>query len=145
MEFVTSKYDKMFGEAMVEVRHLGQSFFGYANAHPEEKNPSEYAGCQYAEIRAEIEALKYERSLAKAKSDAALEFVRRCADRKEFNKEDPTAKAMYKELNTEIKIVNRLTDEINKRLEDLHRLPARREVVLNAMEAKHADKDKQSV
>jgi hypothetical protein len=127
---------------MATVRHLGQYFTGQSYRHPEEEYPSNYAGCQYAEIRATIKALKYERELAKHKADIAKEFVRKCEDRKEFQEEDSTTRAMYKELNAQINKVNKLTDAINLLLEDLDRLPKRRDVVNKAMDRRRKGEER---
>jgi hypothetical protein len=141
MYFVHSAYDEKSGVSMATVRHLGQYFTGQSYRHPEEEYPSNYAGCQYAEIRATIKALKYERELAKHKADIAKEFVRKCEDRKEFQEEDSTTRAMYKELNTQIKKVNQLTDDINILLEDLQRRPIQRDIINKALHAKKKVKE----
>ena len=141
MFFVHGNYDEKSGISMATVCHLGNYFTGEAWCHPEEEYPSHYAGCEYAEIRATIKALKYERKLAKQKADLAREFVRKCEDRKEFCADDPTATAMYKELNTQIKKVNQLTDDINILLEDLQRRPIQRDIINKALRAKKKVKE----
>lgn len=136
MKFIRSSYNNETGISFVEIRHLGKTFIGEAHCHPEEKNPSSFAGCEYAEIRAEIKALKYERKILKNKSDMALDFVKSCGCYKNFDKESPTAKAIYRQLNKRIEKVNNITDEINKRIRALELKMKDREITIKAMERK---------
>ena len=62
MKFIASYYNKETGKATVIMQHLSKKFVGEAFLNPEEKEKgSEFAGCKYAEIRATIKALKYDR------------------------------------------------------------------------------------
>lgn len=141
MKFIRSSYNNETGISFVEIRHLGKTFIGEARCHPEEENPSSFAGCEYAEIRAEIKALKYERKILKNKSDMALDFVKSCGCYKNFDKESPTAKAIYRQLNKRIEKVNNITDEINKRMRALELKMKDREITIKAIERKK-EKDK---
>jgi hypothetical protein len=142
MKFISSHYNQEKGLSNVCVQHLGKKFNGLASAHPDDKeNWSELAGCSYAETRAMIEALKYERQLAKQKADDALDFVKSCECYSKFNKDDPSAKVIYRQLNQRIKRVNDLADEINDLYAALDTSIKRREIILNAIKAKKAKED----
>ena len=114
MKFITSSYDPETGKTKVVMQHLGKKFVGIAKTHPDDmENSSELTGGTFAEIRAQIKALKYERELAKIKSDMALDFVKSVTCYAKFDAEDASAKSMYRQLNQRIKRVNDLADEIN--------------------------------
>jgi len=144
MKFLSSYYNEESGTSIVQMEHLDKEFLGMAQCHPEEEYPSKYAGCQYAEIRATIKALKYERKLLKEKVDFLKQFVRRCEDRKDFCEDEYTPRAVYKELNYQIDRVNELTDKINELLDDLDKLPKRRDIVNKAMDRRHKVEEEQS-
>jgi len=142
MKFICSSYNKEDGISHVCVQHLGKKFNGFATAHPDDRgNWSELAGCSYAETRAMIKALKYERKIAKQKADEAIDFVKSCECYSKFNKDDPSAKAMYRQLNQRIRRVNDLADEINDLYKALDTSIRRREIILNAIKAKKAKED----
>lgn len=134
MKFISSSYNKETGEATVVMQHLGVKFTGTAIAHPDELDvASEYTGCWYAETRATIKALKYERQLAKNKADMALDFIKSCECYAKFNKNDETAKGMYKQLNVRIQKVNDLTDKINDLLWQLKSTMEKNSIVYNKL------------
>lgn len=137
MKFISSEYDSKWGESCVIMQHLGKKFYGFANLHPDDKeNASEYAGCGLAELRATVKALKYERKLAKNKSDEALDFVKACEGYAKFDPESETAKAIYRQLERRIKRVNDLTDQINDLLEQIKVYAHRRQILINAIDRK---------
>lgn len=111
MEFSYSIVDKEHGVSRVWITHKNKHYFGEAKLHPEDKW-SNLTGCRYAEIRAEIKALKDEWKAKKAACEECRTFVRNVMDRSRFNKDDETAKAMFSELNHRIKEVNKLADQI---------------------------------
>lgn len=134
MKFISSNYDPEWGESFVEMQHLGIKFPGFANVHPDDKeNASEYAGCALAELRATLAALKYERRLAKKKSDEAIDFMKSCEGYAKFDKNSDTAKVMYRQVNRRIKRVNDLTDQINDLLEEIKMFGQKRQIILNAI------------
>jgi len=115
MEFIKSCYDPDTGFSFVIMQHLGKKFTGIARLHPDDKkNASQYAGCELAEIRATIYALKYERKIAKNKADHALDFYKSCVGYANYDRESDTAKVILRQLNQRIKKVNDLTDQINE-------------------------------
>lgn len=136
MKFISSTYDKDTKISTVIMQHLGRKFEGKATAHPEEINPSEYAGCKYAEIRATIKALKYERKLLKNKADIAHDFLKACKCYKNFDDQSKDCKIMYKQLNKRIDRVNKITEDINNLYEELESSFHRREVVIRAINRK---------
>lgn len=135
MKFVKSEYYDG-GAAHVWVDHLKTSFLGLAFAHPQEENPSEFVGCEIAERRAVIKALKYERKIAKEELKKHQDFVKACECYKNWNKEDPSAKIVYRQLNRRIKQVNDLTEEINNCEDLLKRYLVTREVLKKKLKEK---------
>lgn len=113
MKFISASYQADTGESTVVMQHLGQKFTGFAHLHPDDTNPSEYVGGDLAEARATIKALKYEYKRAKEEAEISRHFVEACENYAKFNKDDDTAKCMYRQLNKRIKKVNELADEIN--------------------------------
>lgn len=145
MKFVDSYYDKENGVSVVVVEHLGLDFIGKAKLNPEDKEiESSFAGCRIAEMRATINALKFERKLAKRKADEAIDFIKACENYKNFNKLSPTARVMYRQANRRIKKVNDLTDEINLLLEGIEQNILARDIAMKKIKEKVLDKKNES-
>lgn len=141
MKFISADYNKENGHSTVIMQHLGRKFIGEARLNPAEaEKGSEYTGCKYAEIRATIRALKYERQIAKEAADQAIDFVKSCNCYAKFDSESETAKAVYRQLNQRIKRVNDLTDEINNLYKELNDSIFHREIMLNAIAKNKAKK-----
>ena len=141
MKFISSSFDFDTGISEVVVQHLGKKFIGTAKLHPDDKDKvSNYTGCQIAEMRATIKALKYERKIAKNKSDMALDFIKSVENYTKFNKEDESAKSMYRQLNRRIKEVNDITDQINELYYEIDMLPRKKSVILNSILTKKKSK-----
>jgi len=134
MEFLKSEYNS--DKAYVWIRHLERTFRGAAYIHPQEENPSEFVGCEIAERRAVIKALKYERILAKKDLKKYQDFVKACECYKNWNKEDPSAKIVYRQLNRKLKRVNDLTEEIKNCEDLLKRYIVTREVLKKKLKEK---------
>lgn len=113
MRFINSWANKLLRFSDVEVEHKGEKFVGRAYCHPDDIF-SEFTGCRYAEMRAQIKALKAEHRKAKAACEECRKFVVAVTQYKQFNPEDPSSKAMFRQLNQRIKAVNRLAEEISK-------------------------------
>ena len=141
MKFINSDYDESTGVSTVTMQHLGKKFVEQAFLHPEDTKPSKYAGCRFAEIRAIIKALKYERALAKNKADMALDFVKSIECYAGFDKNSPEAKMMYRQLNKRIKRVNDITERINAAMQDLDISIRQRTIVTNALDRKKTKED----
>lgn len=140
MKFISSLYDGAKGFSSVVMEHLGKNFIGSAHLHPDDASrASEYAGCAYAETRATIDALKYERKLLKEDAEACRKFIKACECYKGWDPESPTARAAYRQLNRRIKKVNDITEEINDLMFNLERHIWKRDITINAL-----DKNKQN-
>lgn len=135
MKFIESNYSKESHRSYVLLKHLGQLFLGQAKLSPEDEDiASEYAGCAYAESRAYIKALKYERELAKEEAEVCRKFVKACASHKIWDPNSPTAKAIYHQLNVKIKKVNKLADLINAEEKRLQQAMWTRDVTIKAFQ-----------
>lgn len=143
MKFIDSYYDESTGKSRVIVQHLGKKFTGAAIVHPDDKeNASSYAGCEYAEIRATIKALKYERKILKEKADASIDFLHACECYKDFIKDSKTARVMYRQINRRVARVNEITDQINDLYKELEQKQMRRKIIVNAVKHYKTKKNK---
>ena len=143
MKFISSSYDEETGKSVVVLQHMGKKFKGVAHVHPSDKEiASSFAGCEYAEIRAMIQALKYERRRMKERADAAIEFVHACECYKGFIKDSKSAKAVYRQLNRRIARVNELADEINDLYKQLEQKQNKRQIIINAVKRYKTKKTK---
>lgn len=113
MHFVDSYTD---GEkhSVVTVQHRGKLYTGKADCHMEDTF-SEFTGCRYAELRAEIAALKAEWKEKHAACEECRKFVVAVSQYANFNREDPSSKAMFRQLNRRIREVNEIAEEIGRR------------------------------
>ena len=118
MKFEDSLYLESTGLSFAYIRHLNNAFIGKAKLHPDDKDKaSKFAGCEYAEIRATIKALKYEKSIKKANYKNLENFVKACGTYKNFDKESKTAKAVYRQLNRKKREIEKIDENI-KLLQD---------------------------
>ena len=143
MQLKESIFNKAAGISICEVKHKGKIYRGVAHLHPDDEKDglaSKYTGCRYAELRAEIKALKDEYKKEKAACEECRKFVKACSQYKNFDKESPTAKAIFRQLNRRIKKVNELVDLINKKLSDLDMAIRQKDIVHKALERKHSSK-----
>lgn len=143
MHLVNSIYNEDLGTSVCEVVHKKQTYAGLSRLHPEDKEAglgSKYTGCRYAEMRAEIKALKAEYKKEKAACEECRKFVTACTQYKNFDKESPTAKAMFRQLNRRIKTVNDLADKINNKMYELDMAIRQKDIVHNALENKKNSK-----
>ena len=144
MKLVESRYWEMSGLSECVVRYKGKEYYGSAILHPDDREAnlgSKYTGCRYAEIRAEIKALKDEYKIEKKACDECRKFVKACIQYKNFDKESPTAKAIFTQLNKRIKRVNKIIDKINQKIQDLDTAIKQKEIVSNALARKKSKKD----
>lgn len=143
MRLVNSIYNEDLGTSVCEVVHKKQTYTGLSKLHPDDKEAglgSRYTGCRYAELRAEIKALKDEYNREKAACEECRKFVKACSQYKNFDKESSTAKAIFRQLNRRIKKVNELADLINKKLSDLDVAIKQKDIVHRALERKNNSK-----
>lgn len=139
MQLTYSDFDEVSGLSMCEVKYKRKKYKGWAKIHPEDEREglaSKYTGCRYAETRAQIKALKDEYNREKAACEECRKFVKACSQYKNFDKESPTAKAMFRQLNRRIKKVNDLADAINNKMMDLDSAIRQKEIVHKALERK---------
>lgn len=114
MKFYDSYTFKDKGESVVKVKHRGKIYIGKAQLHPED-SWSEFTGARYAEIRAEISALKDEYKQKKHDCEECKKFTIAVSQYANFDKASPSARAMYRQLNRRIKEVNNIAIEINRK------------------------------
>ena len=134
MRLIDASYDIETGKSFALVEHKGHTFQGVAKCHPDDMAEfSKFAGCGYAETRAIIKALKWERKYKMKECETIRKFVKAVGQYKKFNSEDPSAKAMYRQLNRKIKEVNVITEEINKEMQNLQSAVAQRDIVKRAI------------
>lgn len=139
MQLIDSGYLAESGKSIAIVKYKGKKYNGIARLHPEDKEAglaSKYTGCRYAELRAEIKALKAEYKKEKNACEECRKFVKACLQYKNFDKESPTAKAMFRQLNRRIKRVNDLADKINQKISDLDMAIRQKDIIHNALERK---------
>jgi len=141
MRFIDGYYDTETGISLVILEHLGRKFAGNAYLHPDDKAiASEIAGCEYAEIRATIDALRYERKLKKHDYKVIENFIKACNCYNNFNKDSLSARVMYRQLNRKRKEINDITKEIEKFKGELQELISRREKIMEKMKSKKENK-----
>ncbi len=139
MQLMNSYFSEFEGRSTCTVKHRKQTYDGHARLHPEDKEAglgSKYTGCRYAEMRAEIKALKDEYKKEKAACEECRKFVKACSQYANFDKESPTAKAMFRQLNRRIKAVNKIADLINQKMQDLDIAIKQKDIVHKALERK---------
>ena len=140
MKFIKASYNKESGESVAIVTHMNEIFTGSAKLHPEDKaHASEFRGCSLAETRAMIRALKHERQQLMKEAEICRKFINACSCHKTWDKESPTAKAAYHQLNLKIKAVNKMSDRINAFYAGLIRSIRAQEKVIDLLN--HTKKD----
>lgn len=145
MKFIESYYDPATKTSYVTMQHLGKKFEGIARVHPDYiDTASEYAGCYYAEIRAKIKALKYERKKAKEEAEICRKFVKAIECYSKFDSTEPSAKSMYRQLAVKIKKVNDITNHINNLMSQLNFEIHNRDIILKAIEKRKKTKQDNS-
>ena len=113
MKFISSFYDNESGESTVILQHLGKKFVGHSKIHPDEFDKrSEFAGCSYADMRASIQGLKYERRLLKEEVNTIDKFIKACECYNNFDPESPTAKVLYRQRNQKNKRIEKINEHI---------------------------------
>ena len=112
MKFIDSRVYKEIRMSEVIIEHKGKEFAGFAVCHSDD-TWSDYIGCKFAELRATLKALKYEYKIEKRKIEEIQKFIAIVEQYKNFNKEDGTAKAMYRQLNRRLKNLKAIEEDIN--------------------------------
>lgn len=142
IEFVDSGYSSSDGESWAKVKVDNKVFYGFSELLPEDKDKaSKYAGCRFAELKAELKALKYLRRRKKEECEYYRKFVKSLGCYKNFDKNSPTAKCVYKQLNKRIKEVNQLTDAVNAKREEFSIAINQRDLITKAIDRKKKAKE----
>lgn len=135
MRLESSYFTAKTGTSSCTVQHRGKMYTGFARLHPDDADKvSRFAGCELAETRAEIKALKAELKEEREKCEEVRKFVIACTQYAKWDKEDPSAKVVYRQLNRRIKRVNQLIDMINERELKIMRLIGQRDAVIKAID-----------
>lgn len=115
MKFLNSYTNKKVGISLVTIQYHNKNYTGKARIHPQDEDKwSEFTGCRYAETRAKIKALKEEHKKKKAACEECRKFVKAVMQYKNFNREDPSSFAMFRQLNRRINEVNKIAEQIGK-------------------------------
>lgn len=138
---VFSLIDAVYGEAtgvsFATIKYRGNEYTAFTKLHEEDKDKaSKYAGCRFAEQKAQIKALKAELRNEKAKCDAIKDYIKSVCQYGTFDKDSPTAKAMFRQLNVRVKRVDALVDEINQMIQDYDTDIRQRDIVTAAIQRK---------
>lgn len=113
MRFIEGNFNKDTGVSVVSVEHMGVVFYGIAKLHPEDQAyASTYTGCNFAEMRATIKALKYEKQYRVYHLKEWEKFLHGCLDSKKFDKESDTAKVVFRQYNRQKKQITDIDKEI---------------------------------
>lgn len=132
MKLVNSYYEEGISTCVVE--HKKKYYRGISRVHPEDiGGASMLFGGRLAEKRAQIEALKNDLKIERALCDECRNFVKACTGHKNFDKESPTAKAVFRQLNIRIKKVNEIVDQINQIQQSIENEINKREIVVRAL------------
>ena len=133
MKFIKCEYQD--NVTIVTMEHLGLTFKGKARCMDEDMlHFSKIRGGQIAEEKATIKALKCEREIEKRKCEEIRKFVKACRCYKNWENDSKTAKVVYRQLNRRIAKVNKITDEINYRLETIRRMCNYQRVILTSLD-----------
>lgn len=114
MRFINSDACQMSGLSFVDVEHKGKIYTGWAERNYDDEW-SEYTGCRYAHMRAEIKALKADYRQKKHDVKICEQFVAKIEQYTRFNAEEASARVMYRQLNMKRKELIRMGNEISKR------------------------------
>lgn len=99
MKFLDCDYDEGTKCSITTVQHFGRYFEGKAKVSPEEENISELFGGRLSESRAVLHALQYEKQIRFEEYHTISNFVKSCCNTKRFDKESPSAKVIFHQLN----------------------------------------------
>lgn len=133
MRYTTTIYDEDEKTSYTKIEHLGRTFIGTAKLSPEEEFPSELFGGRLSESRAVLKALQYEKELRWTEYHAIENLVKSCCNTKKFDKESPSAKVLFHQLNISKKkyekikaIVKSLKSAIKEMMDDRDRFFTKR-------------------
>ena len=135
MKLISSYFNE--GVSLCEIQHKKKIYLGISRVHPDDLHSSSMVfGGTIAEKRAQIRALTDELKKEKSSCDECRKFVKACVGYKNFDKNSPTAKAMFTQLNKRIKRVNQIVDRINELEEEVQKDIQKRDIVVRALSLK---------
>lgn len=113
MIYIDSDFNKKTGITTVTIQHMGEKFIGTAKLHPDDKDRnSVLVGGRYAEMRATIKALKYERRILKQEYNIIKNFYTSCTQCKDYQFDSNMDKIFRKQLYKRQKRINEITEDI---------------------------------
>ena len=113
-------------------------------AKEDEDKVSKLRGPRFAEMKAEIRALKGQLRIEKEKCNECRNFVKALECYKEFDKKTKTARCVYRQLNRRINNVNVLIAMINQKQQDYVTAVHQSDIVTKAIERKKERDAKES-
>ena len=143
IKYVSGDFDKESGKSTVILKYKNKLYSGEAYLHPSDIGyGSTYTGCTIAEIRATIEVLKDKINEAKAEYKVCKNFVSACSCYNKFNAEDPSAKAVFRQLNRKKANINKLYREIeNLKEQEKTIIDARDKYIQKRKQAEYESKE----
>lgn len=87
------------GISDVVIKNKNGCFMGMATCHPEEEAISEYTGCRYAEIRANIKAVQYEKRMVNAAIKELEDFEKILKSLKGYNPNSIEARRLRRRIH----------------------------------------------
>lgn len=114
MKFLYGYFDQKTGESVVGLADKYGTYTGQAKLHPEDKKyASKYTGCNIAQARAKIKALKSRRYRNKIK----INTIKDIAQDIELNTDNNSK--VNKRLNIKLKNYNKEIKDIDKEIEEI--------------------------
>ena len=98
-KLIYANYFPETGESEVAIKNKRGVFVGHAQCHPEEEAPSDYAGCRYAEIRANIEAIKCEKRIVNFAIKELEDFEKILKSLKDYNPNSVEARRLRRRIH----------------------------------------------
>lgn len=84
-KLIHANFDENTGTSVAIIRNKYGTFTGIAHLHPDEKYPSSFKGCEYAEVRAYAECAKYQIALINAQIKALEDLEKTLKNKKEYD------------------------------------------------------------
>lgn len=113
MIYIDGFFNKETGITTVIIQHMGEKFVGIAKLHPDDKNRSSVlVGGRYAEMRATIKALKYEKRILKQEYNIIKNFYTNCTQCKGYQIDSNMDKIFRKQLYKRQKRINEIIEDI---------------------------------
>ena len=98
-KLIYANFNAETGISDVVIRNKNGTFMGIATCHPEEEAVSDYAGCRYAEIRANIKAIQYEKRMVNAAIKELEDFEKILKSLKDYNPNSVEARRLRRRIH----------------------------------------------